>query len=141
MNTLYNFEVCPQAAGTNCALSLCLEASGTLGDDAGDFTPASLMGKGAPNGPDALAHVQQQFMQHLFADSITFVGAFLIRRLLGVAHAEDMEAIADVDRRAACELKALRFGRHLLVEGAATYRLGKLGASREQPDGLWVADH
>jgi len=49
-------------------------------------------------------------------------GAFLIRRLLGVAHAEDMEAIADVDVRAACELRALGFGRHLLVEGAATYR-------------------
>jgi hypothetical protein len=32
------------------------------------------MGKGASNGPDALACVQQQFMRHLFADAITFVG-------------------------------------------------------------------
>ena len=38
-------------------------------------------------------------------------GAFLIRRLVGIAHVADMDCIEDADMRAACERRALRFGR------------------------------
>jgi hypothetical protein len=67
-------------------------------------------------------------------------GAFIIRRLVGIAHTADMDSIADADVRAACELRALRFGRHLLVQGAATYRdvraLTAAAAAARQVDGL-----
>lgn len=67
-------------------------------------------------------------------------GAFIIRRLVGIAHTADMDSIADADVRAACELRALRFGRHLLVQGAATYKgvreLTAAAAAARQVDGL-----
>jgi hypothetical protein len=67
-------------------------------------------------------------------------GAFIIRRLVGIAHTADMDSIADADTRAACELRALRFGRHLLVEGPATYSharaLAAALAAARQVDGL-----
>lgn len=51
-----------------------------------------------------------------------------------------MDSIADADVRAACELRALRFGRHLLVEGPKAYKdiralVAALAAVR-QVDGL-----
>lgn len=49
-------------------------------------------------------------------------GAVIIRRLVGIAHTVDMDSIADADMRAECERKALRFGRHLLVHGAAAHQ-------------------
>jgi len=67
-------------------------------------------------------------------------GAFIIRRLVGIAHTADMDSISDPDSRAACELRALRFGRHLLVEGPNTYRdiraLAAAVAAARQVDGL-----
>jgi 5-methylthioribose kinase len=37
------------------------------------------------------------------------------RRILGLAHIAEFEHIEDMDRRAACETKALRLGRWLAV--------------------------
>lgn len=48
-------------------------------------------------------------------------GAVIIRRLVGIAQTADMNSIRDGDVRAACERRALRFARHLLVEGAAAH--------------------
>lgn len=45
-------------------------------------------------------------------------GAFIIRRLVGIAHVADMDTIADPALRAACERRALHFGRSLLVNPA-----------------------
>ena len=42
----------------------------------------------------------------------------MIRRILGLAHVEDLESIADPDLRAICERKALKLARTLMVEGA-----------------------
>ena len=39
----------------------------------------------------------------------------MIRRIVGIAHVEDLDSIPDADVRANCERKALRFGRELLV--------------------------
>jgi hypothetical protein len=51
-----------------------------------------------------------------------------------------MDGIEDADTRAACEMRALRFGRHLLVEGAATIKdirgLAAAAAVARQVDGL-----
>jgi 5-methylthioribose kinase len=38
-------------------------------------------------------------MASLFADTLGFAGAKMIRRVLGVAHVEELESIADKDKR------------------------------------------
>jgi 5-methylthioribose kinase len=56
-----------------------------------------------------------RFMRGLFEDTLAYAGAKMIRRILGLAHVEDLEAIADPERRARCEAKALTLARELLV--------------------------
>jgi len=51
----------------------------------------------------------------LYVDMLGFAGIEIHRRILGLAHNADFETIEDVDLRAACEAKALKFGRHLAV--------------------------
>lgn len=71
-------------------------------------------------GPEqaAFASAQAAYMRRLFVDSLGFGGCKMTRRILGLAHVEDMESIADPDRRAACETRALRLARALMIDGA-----------------------
>ena len=66
---------------------------------------------------DVLASEQalDHLMHELWEDLLGFAGVEIHRRILGLAHNADFETIVDEDRRAACEAKALRFGRHLAV--------------------------
>jgi len=81
---------------------------------AGDAYPKALFADEA--GRRAFAGVQQAYMRHLFADTLGFAAAKMIRRILGLAHVLDLESIKDPDRRAACERRALRLARALMVE-------------------------
>ncbi len=63
----------------------------------------------------ALEAERQRFMRVLFEDALAFAGAKMIRRILGLAHVEDLETIADPERRAKCEINALTLGRELLL--------------------------
>jgi 5-methylthioribose kinase len=54
-------------------------------------------------------------MARLLRDSIGFAGAKMARRILGLAHVEDMESISDPDRRAPCERRALRLAREFML--------------------------
>ncbi|MAU97841.1 MAG: S-methyl-5-thioribose kinase [Fulvimarina sp.] len=56
-----------------------------------------------------------RFLKTVFDDAVGFAGAKMVRRLVGLAHVADMDAIADPDRRAGCEARALLMGRELLV--------------------------
>jgi len=67
---------------------------------------------------DAMETERGRFMRRLLEDTLAFAGAKMIRRILGLAHVEDFEAIADPEMRARCERKALRLGRELLVAPA-----------------------
>lgn len=49
----------------------------------------------------------------VWRDALGFAGIEIHRRILGLAHVADFEAIADVDLRGALECTALAFGRHL----------------------------
>ena len=51
----------------------------------------------------------------MFVDTVGFAGAKMIRRIFGLAHVEDLESIADPDRRAACERPAVAFARQLIL--------------------------
>ncbi len=81
---------------------------------AGDAYPKSLFADEA--GRRAFAGVQHAYMRRLFADTLGFAAAKMIRRILGLAHVLDLESIKDPDRRAACERRALRLARALMVE-------------------------
>jgi 5-methylthioribose kinase len=72
----------------------------------------------SPQDEAALEAERRRFLRMLFEDSLAFGGLKMIRRILGLAHVEDLESIADPARRAVCERKALRLARTLVVEGA-----------------------
>jgi 5-methylthioribose kinase len=57
-------------------------------------------------------------LQDIWIDALGFAGVEMHRRILGLAHIAEFEHIADTGRRAACEAKALRLGRHLAVNRA-----------------------
>ncbi len=67
----------------------------------------------------ALVAAQDAYMRRLFVDSLGFAGCKMTRRILGLAHVEDMESIADPDLRASCEKRALKLARVLMVEGSS----------------------
>ncbi len=84
------------------------EASG------GDAYPAGLF-TGEAAGSAALEAERRAFLRAVFVDTVGFAGAKMIRRIFGLAHVEDLESIADPDRRAACERPAVAFARQLIL--------------------------
>jgi 5-methylthioribose kinase len=62
-----------------------------------------------------LATERTLFMRKLFADTLGFAAAKMIRRILGLAHNIDFEWIQDKDVRAACETRALELARNMMI--------------------------
>jgi 5-methylthioribose kinase len=81
---------------------------------AGDAFPSALFADS--QGLAAVAGAQMAYMRRLFVDSLGFAGCKMTRRILGLAHVEDLESIVDPDRRSICEKRALRLARLLTVE-------------------------
>ena len=79
----------------------------------GDAYPASLFQ--GPDGERCLEAERQAYMDRLWADTVGFAAAKMIRRILGLAHNIDLEWIEDKDRRATCEARALTLARDLMV--------------------------
>ena len=78
-------------------------------------------------------------MRALFEDTLGFAGAKMIRRILGLAHVEDLELIADPERRAQCEAKALRLARELVLGAGGFASLADVtGAARAVESGSKV---
>ena len=71
----------------------------------------------SPQDEAALEAERRRVLRSLFEDMLGFGGLKMIRRILGLAHVEDLESIADPARRATCERKALRLAHTLVVEG------------------------
>ncbi|NBB70770.1 MAG: S-methyl-5-thioribose kinase [Alphaproteobacteria bacterium] len=65
----------------------------------------------------AAAAAKDRYLRALLADSLRFGGMKMIRRILGLAHVEDLESIEDPDRRAAAERRALALARELVLFG------------------------
>ncbi len=83
----------------------------------GDAYPAGLFAD-PDGGGGALEAERRAFLRRVFVDGVGFAGAKMIRRIFGLAHVEDLESIADPDRRAACERPAVAFARRLLLDAA-----------------------
>jgi 5-methylthioribose kinase len=67
-------------------------------------------------------------LDEIWRDAMGFAGVEIHRRILGLAHIAEFEHIADPGRRAACEAKALRLGRHLAVNRDRLRDLGEVHA-------------
>ena len=83
---------------------------------------------------DALGSAQalDQFLNGIWVDMLGFAGVEMHRRILGLAHNADFELIADPDLRAACETKALKLGRHLVVNRAQIHSMTEINALAER---------
>jgi 5-methylthioribose kinase len=66
--------------------------------------------------PDLLQPAIDARLAAIWSQALGFAGSKIIRRIVGLAHVEDFEAIVDADLRAQCEGNALRLARDLLVE-------------------------
>jgi 5-methylthioribose kinase len=64
----------------------------------------------------AIEAERHRFVSNLFEDSLRFAGAKMIRRILGLAHVEDLESIENTRIRAACELNSLELARKLILD-------------------------
>jgi 5-methylthioribose kinase len=80
----------------------------------GDAYPVSLFAGEA--GAARLEAERQACMQRLFADTVGFAAAKIIRRIFGLAHNIDFELIEDPRSRAICEARAVRLARAMMVE-------------------------
>ncbi|MFN3971780.1 MAG: S-methyl-5-thioribose kinase [Gemmobacter sp.] len=69
---------------------------------------------------DVLAAEQalQGVLAGIWADAMGFCGVEMHRRILGLAHVEDLESIKDDARRVVAERRALALGRHVAVNRA-----------------------
>ncbi|OAF10803.1 S-methyl-5-thioribose kinase [Bradyrhizobium neotropicale] len=86
---------------------------------AGDAYPATLFV--GEKGAVWLEAERQAYMQRLFADTVGFAAAKIIRRIFGLAHNIDFELIEDPQRRAISEARAVRLARAMMVE-TGTFR-------------------
>ena len=64
---------------------------------------------------------QKRFMKQLWYDTLGFAGMKIIRRILGIAHVEDIEGILDVDVKAACERRALMLAKNMLLKASYAF--------------------
>jgi 5-methylthioribose kinase len=70
-------------------------------------------------------------LQSIWDESVGFAACKMIRRILGLAHVEDFESIADPELRARCEHDAVRLARDMLLNRRAYVNVEALiGAAR-----------
>lgn len=56
------------------------------------------------------------FLQGVWNDTVGFAGAELIRRIVGIAHVEDLDGIEDLLLRSQCEKRCLLLARHFMLQ-------------------------
>jgi len=72
-------------------------------------------------------------LQSIWDQSVGFAACKMLRRILGLAHVEDFESIADPELRAVCERRAAGLARDMLLNrGAYTNVAALISAAREQ---------
>ncbi|HEY7747499.1 MAG TPA: S-methyl-5-thioribose kinase [Aestuariivirgaceae bacterium] len=79
----------------------------------GDAFPASLFS--GPLDAVQLEAERAAYMRNLFADTVGFAAAKMIRRILGLAHNIDFEWIKNKTMRAKCEARALKLARSMMT--------------------------
>ncbi len=85
--------------------------------------------RGDPLGAEQALNI---VLNEIYHEMLGFAGIEIHRRILGLAHNADFESIADPDRRATCESKALKLGRHLAVNRHSIPSLKDIRATAER---------
>ena len=101
---------------------------------AGDAFVAELFAD--PAGVEALDTHRKATVARIFADSVGFAGAKMVRRILGLAHVEDFKSIENPQVRAACETKALHLARRLMIDRATIGDVKRLRARIEAAEAV-----
>jgi 5-methylthioribose kinase len=103
----------------------------------GDAYPVSLFA--GEQGAVSLEAERQAYMQRLFADTVGFAAAKIIRRIFGLAHNIDFELIEDPRKRAISEARAVRLARAMMVETSSFPTIASVtGAARKLRD--WMPE-
>lgn len=68
---------------------------------------------------EALTAAQNSFIADIFTDTLGFAGMKMLRRIVGIAHVEDLESIADADVRSKCERRGLEIAKELIKNAQA----------------------
>ncbi|HEV7317435.1 MAG TPA: S-methyl-5-thioribose kinase [Ensifer sp.] len=84
------------------------------------------------NDPLGAEQALEIVIDEIWREMLGFAGVEMHRRILGLAHNADFETIVDPDRRAACETKALKLGRHLAVNRHHIHSLKDIRALAER---------
>ena len=92
-----------------------------------ELLPPTLVPKSA-----AAERLYRRRMAGILADTAGFAGAKMIRRLIGISHVEDFEAITSTETRARCEAAAMAFARELMVRRADFRSIGALTEDARQ---------
>jgi 5-methylthioribose kinase len=101
----------------------------------GDAYPASFFA--TPSESRAFALERERWFTGVFADTLGYAGAEIIRRIVGFAHNLDFESIDDLNLRSRLEQRALAFARKLIVQTASFGVMDDVlkGAQAPQPPG------
>jgi 5-methylthioribose kinase len=59
---------------------------------------------------------QHEYLRTLLQDTLGFAGMKMLRRIVGIAHVEDLESIEDLELRSRCERRGLRIARAFIVQ-------------------------
>jgi 5-methylthioribose kinase len=59
---------------------------------------------------------QQEHLRTLLQETLGFAGMKMLRRIVGIAHVQDLESIPDLELRSRCERRALRMARVFIVQ-------------------------
>jgi 5-methylthioribose kinase len=83
--------------------------------------------------PELLEQAITLRLESIWKQSVGFAACKMLRRILGLAHVEDFESIADPELRAHCEVGAARLARDMLLNPGAYPDLAALiEAARRQ---------
>lgn len=80
--------------------------------------------------------VKEKYMEELFHDTLGFGAAKMIRRIVGVAHVEDLESIEDASTRGMCERKALDFAKKLMKERTKFHSISEVVSAIQHLDNI-----
>lgn len=82
-----------------------------------------------------LDQCQKNYLEELLHDTLGFAGMEMLRRIVGIAHVEDLESISDIDVRSRCERHGLDIACHLIEASNNMFRMEDVvGMARSKKD-------
>lgn len=66
---------------------------------------------------ESMKHTQADFLGYILGETLCFAGMKMLRRIVGIAHVEELESIQDPDIRARCERHGLEIAKILIKTG------------------------